>query len=328
MTDRLDPAVAAVRLAVRTECADLEPGTAVVVACSGGVDSMALTAAAIFEASNAGWLLSVLVVDHGLHAESASVGAMVVDRVRALGCDDVVCVSVDVGTAGGPENAARQARYTVLESEANQRDAIVLLGHTRDDQAETVMLRLARGSGVRSLAGMPARRGRLRRPLLALPRATTEQACAALGLSTWTDPHNSESRFSRVRVRRTVLPILEAELGPGIAASLARTAWLARDDADALDDWARRAFETIVGPDGALEVERLAVEPAAVRRRVLRLAALAAGCPPTDLTAEHLAAVDELVTSWHGQHGIDLPGHVVASRTQGCVTFGRPAVGG
>lgn len=328
MSDRLDPAVAAVRAAVRAECTDLDPGASVVVACSGGADSMALLAATLFEADKAGWLLSTVIVDHRLQPDSAAIANKVADRVAVMGCVDVEVVPVQVGTEAGPEGAARTARYAALESIAAERHAAVLLGHTSDDQAETVLLGLARGSGVRSLAGMPRRRGSLRRPLLQLSRATTERVCSVLGLEVWSDPHNAEPRFSRVRVRRRVLPVLEAELGPGIAAALARTAWLARDDADALDAWAARAFDELVDADGSFDVRRLAGEPAAVRRRMIRLAAVRAGSPPADLTAEHLSAVDLLVTDWHGQRGVDLPGRITASRKEGCLRLQRKAVGG
>lgn len=328
MSARLDPAVAAVRNAVRSECADLEPGAAVVVACSGGADSMALVAAAVFEAARAGWQLSTAVVDHGLQNESAMTAASVMHRVAELGCVDVHVLAVDVGNHGGPENAARSARYAALESFATERNAIVLLGHTRDDQAETVLLGLARGSGTRSLAGMPRQRGRLRRPFLGLPRTTTEQVCSVLGLEVWQDPHNAEPRFSRVRVRRRVLPTLEDELGPGVAAALARTAWLARDDADALDTWAARAFDECVDAEGGIDATRLAAQPAAVRRRVIKTAAERAGASPTEVTAEHLLAVDRLMTHWRGQAGVDLPGHVVATRDKGCLRLRSTAVGG
>ena len=142
---------------------------------------------------------------------------------------------------GGPEAAARTARYAALQSEAAGRQATIWLGHTLDDQAESVLLGLARGSGPRSLAGMAARTGRLVRPLLGLRRSVTEQACAELDLDPWRDPHNDDPRFARVRVRRTVLPTLEAELGPGVAEALARTAALVRDDADLLDGLAAEA---------------------------------------------------------------------------------------
>ena len=197
----------------------------------------------------------------------------------------------------------------------------VLLAHTRDDQAETVLLGLARGSGGRSLAGMDARSGRYRRPLLALDRATVRAAVE--GLPVWDDPHNDDPAFARVRVRHAALPALEDALGPGVAAALARTAALLRADADALDEWAARAGADVTGPDGSLDVAALAALPLAVRSRVVRAAALAAGAPPSDLRAEHVEAVDALVTGWHGQGPLELPGRVTARRECGRLQIAR-----
>jgi tRNA(Ile)-lysidine synthase len=312
---RLDPAVAAIRRAVRDACTDLEPGAAVLVACSGGADSMALAAGAVFEGSRAGWLVGAGIVDHQLQPGSARVAIAVADRVKSLGCDPVEVVTVAVGDAGGPEGAARSARYAALEELAGRTDAIVLLGHTRDDQAESVLLGLARGSGPRSLSGMSPVRGRFRRPLLSLPRDTTRQACRALGIQVWDDPHNAETRFARARVRRSVLPVLEAELGPGVAAALARTSDLARDDTDLLDALAGELTLEAGRDGGLLEVGILAEAPIALRRRVLRQAAIEAGCPPGDLTYSHVEQIDRLVTDWHGQAGVDLPGAVRATRS-------------
>ena len=193
----------------------------------------------------------------------------------------------------------------------------MLLGHTLDDQAETVLLGLARGSGPRSLAGMPPRRGVFRRPLLGLRRSATVAACAALGLGPWTDPHNADRRFARVRVRLDALPALEAALGPGVAEALARTADQLRADAEVLENL---SSERARG-DSPLPVSALAEMPGAVRSRVLRSAALAAGCPPGALTAGHVARLEELVTGWRGQRWIDLPGGVRASRRAGQVCF-------
>jgi tRNA(Ile)-lysidine synthase len=325
---RLHPAVADVRRAVRTALHDIEPGETVLLACSGGADSTALAAAAVFESRAAGWRVAAVVVDHGLQPGSADTCAATVGRLRGLGVPDVHPVRVEVGRYGGPEAAARAVRYAALDDRADGLAArCVLLGHTRDDQAETVLLGLARGSGARSLAGMPAVAGRYRRPLLNLPRATTTAACAAEGLPVWDDPHNTDPAFARVRVRRRVLPVLEAELGPGVSAALARTARLLRDDADALDELAagaRADCHTV----GGLDAGRLAALQPAVRRRVLRTAALEAGCPGTDLTATHVEAVDALVTRWHGQRGVDLPGDVRATRTGGVLMLRHRAVRG
>jgi tRNA(Ile)-lysidine synthase len=227
---------------------------------------------------------------------------------------------VTVDGDGGPEAAARTARYTALEkAAADLGAAAVLLGHTLDDQAETVLLGLARGSGARSLAGMAPRRGIFLRPLLGLRRQATADACAALGLSPWADPHNADRRFARVRVRLDALPALEAALGPGVAEALARTADQLRDDADVLEKMA--AGEKIGSDERTVAAASLAGLPGAVRSRVLRSAALAAGCPAGALTAAHVARLEELVTNWHGQRWIDLPGGVRATRRSGQIVF-------
>jgi tRNA(Ile)-lysidine synthase len=178
-----------------------------------------------------------------------------------------------------------------------------------------VLLGLARGSGGRSLAGMRRRFECYRRPLLDVARADTEAACRAEGLDVWDDPHNEDPRYARVRVRRRVLPVLEAELGPGIAATLARTADQLRDDMGLLDDLAEAAYAELAAHGAALPVVALTGRPTPVRRRVLRLAALAAGSPPSELFHEHVLALDALLTDWHGQRWVDLPGHVRGSRS-------------
>jgi tRNA(Ile)-lysidine synthase len=318
------PSVAAVRVAVRAALADLvdragrpagAPPPLVLVACSGGADSLALAAATAFEAPRAAVRAGAVVVDHGLQDGSAARARSVAGTLRGLGLDPVEVVAVQVGREGGPEAAARTARYAALDAAADRTGATaVLLGHTLDDQAETVLLGLARGSGARSLAGMSPRSGRHLRPLLGLRRATTRAACAAAGLEPWDDPHNADPAFARSRVRGRALPVLEDELGPGVAEALARTADLLRADADALDAWAADAAATVVGPDGSLDAVALAALPAAVRTRLLRSAALAAGSPAGDLAAVHVAALDALVTAWHGQGPVDLPGRVGARR--------------
>ena len=305
----LDPAVAAVRLAVR-RCLEPVAGP-VVVACSGGADSLALLSAAVFEGRAAGLPVLGVTVDHGLQADSAEVADRVVGQMAAIGATETMTARVTVNAEGrGPEAAAREARYAVLEEVAQRVNAaVVLLGHTLDDQAETVLLGLARGSGTRSLAGMRPAFDVFRRPLLELTRAQTEQACRAEGLEWWTDPHNSDRGYARVRVRESVLPTLERELGPGIAAALARTASMARADSEALDDLADSWLA-----DHELGVEELAGLPDAVRRRVLHRAILAAGAPPDEVTYGHVLAVDRMVTSWQGQKWVDLPGPLRASR--------------
>ena len=298
----------------------------VLVACSGGADSMALAAATVFEAAKLGVRAGAVTVDHGLQTGSTTRAVEVAARLRDLGLDPVDALGVNVPAArghGGPEAAARDARYGALEAAAERHGArAVLLGHTRDDQAETVLLGLARGSGTRSLSGMPVVTGRYRRPFLELDRATTRAACHVLDLPVWDDPHNADPAYTRARVRHEVLPVLEKHLGGGVVEALARTARLFRDDADALDVWADQVEAEVTHPDG-LDCARLAELPAAVRRRVLRRAALAAGAPGGELFARHIEAMDQLVTAWHGQGPVHLPGNVRLRRQTGRLAFRR-----
>ncbi|GAB3195370.1 tRNA lysidine(34) synthetase TilS [Nocardioides hungaricus] len=315
----LHPAVAAVRLAVRRSLGHVEPGRTVVVACSGGADSLALLAATVFEGRRAGWRVAGATVDHGLQEGSAAQAGRVVEQMAALGADETFSAAVRVDAPGlGPEAAARQARYAVLEEVGERLDAAaVLLGHTRDDQAETVLLGLARGSGGRSLAGMRRSFDRFVRPLLDVGRDDTVTACRVEGIEWWDDPHNDDPGYTRVRVRRTVLPVLEEQLGPGIAETLARTADQLRADTDLLDDLAEAAYAGLAD----LPVDGLLAQPLPLRRRVLRLAAVAAGCPPSELFHEHVLAMDALLTEWHGQKWVDLPGHVRCARVEGRLEF-------
>lgn len=325
--------MAAARVALRRwlQESGLEPGSRVLLACSGGPDSLALTAAAAFVAPREGYPVGAVIVDHALQPGSAEVAQEAADRCRALLPEgspvEVVRVAVQA-TGGGPEARAREARYAALAETAQRLDArAVLLGHTRDDQAEQVLLGLARGSGARSLAGMPVRRPLrdgvlLGRPLLDLTRDQTVAACAELGLVPYRDPHNADRRFARVRAREA-LALLEGDLGPGVAGSLARTADLLRDDADALDALADTAYLDLGGQPW--DVPSLLDLPRAVRTRLWRRLALEQGSPGTDLTGEHLRAVDALVTDWRGQGPLHLPGGVRATRTGEGVRVRREA---
>jgi len=314
---RPDPAVATCRRAVRAALRE-HPAGPVVVACSGGADSLALLAAA----AGAGRPLTAVTVDHGLQAGSGAQAARVVAQARALGveCETVV---VTVGAVGGPEGAARTVRYDALAAAAERLGAVaVLLGHTLDDQAETVLLGLGRGSGGRSLAGMAPAAGLYLRPFLGVTRATTEKACAALGLQPWNDPHNSDPSYTRVRVRTTALPALTDALGPGVPAALARTADLLRADAEALDQWAAAARLAATRDDG-LDAAHLVTVPLAVRARVLRAAVIDAGVPAGALTAGHTAAMDALISRWKGQGPVALPGSFVLSRAYGTLRINQ-----
>ncbi len=310
------PGIAATRLAVRPVLADLGAGARVVVAVSGGADSLALAAAAADEAGAAGVVAVGVVVDHGLQAGSATVAEEATRACVAAGLARVEVVPVAVAPTGaGPEADARTARYAALDAAAERCGApAVLLGHTLDDQAEQVLLGLLRGSGSRSLSGMPPRRGRYVRPFLGLRRADTRSACRERGLTWWEDPHNADPAYARVRVRE-LLAQVSASVGEDLAPALARTAALLRVDADHLDA-AAAAARADLGV-GAPAAAALASLPQALRTRVWRLLAVEAGVPAGALTAAHVAALDALVTSWRGQGPVWLPGAFAVSRSPG-----------
>ncbi len=310
---RLTPAIADVRRAVREALAAAAQGepALVLVALSGGPDSLALAAATAFEAPRAGLRAGVVIIDHGLQDASAAVAARAATAAEALGLAPVVVRRVDVSTfAGGPEASARDARYAALADVRRELGAIaVLLGHTLDDQAETVLLGLARGAGPTSLSGMDSVRDGLLRPLLGVRRETTVAACADAGLEPWNDPHNLDLAYARVRVRQRVLPMLEAELGPGIALALARTAQQLREDSDALDGMVEEIIEEIVEHAEAgiaISVPALTANPAALTNRIIRFVTLSEF--GVSLSRAQTLAVAALVTDWHGQAGVDLPG--------------------
>ncbi|PWN01894.1 tRNA lysidine(34) synthetase TilS [Nocardioides silvaticus] len=327
----LHPSVAACRRGVRGVLARLEPGDTVLVACSGGADSLALAAATVFEGHKLGLRVVGATVDHGLQPGSAGQAERVVAQLAAIGVDETATVRVEVvGGSEGPEAAARRARYDVLEQLREHTDAaLVLLGHTRDDQAETVLLGLARGSGGRSLAGMRRGFDHYARPLLDVTRDDTVTACQVEGLEPWEDPHNDDPGYARVRVRRTVLPTLEENLGPGVAAALARTADLVRQDVEALDALAEEAYARLKFSTGststALSVAELVETPRAIATRVLRLAAVAAGATDSELFHVHVEQLHSLATrAIDGE--IQLPGHVTAYRDDGHLRFRRTPV--
>lgn len=307
---RLTPARADVRRAVRETLELLEPDSLVLVALSGGADSLALAAATAFEAPRSGRRAGAIVVDHGLQDDSASVAAHAAKQAGSLGLEPVEVIRVDVGDDGhGPEASARDARYAALrEAQLRLSASRVLLGHTKDDQAETVLLGLARGSGAASLAGMPALTNEFARPLLAIDRDTTRAACRDESLEWWDDPHNLDDRYLRVRVRERILPMLEAELGPGVADALVRTAEQFREDEAAFAEQIDEFIEDAVEPAEAgiaISVGVLEANPAALRQRLIRHVVLSEF--GVSLSRAHTLEIARLVTDWHGQGPLQLP---------------------
>jgi tRNA(Ile)-lysidine synthase len=304
-----------------------------VVACSGGSDSVALLALA----AHAGLEPVAVHVDHGARAGSAAEAEVVAGFAARLGTG---FAGETVVVPPGPnfEARAREARYGALErARARLRATAVLVGHSRDDQAETVLLNVLRGAGVSGLAGMPARRGTVVRPLLELPRAELAAVCATHGLCPIEDPMNADPVHRRVWLRREVIPALETGAARDLRAVLARQAALARGDSDLLDDlagellasaggkvgWKGGVADPTVGAgahgagigewrDGAagLETAVLVAAPDALVRRAVRLWL---GAPPPP--AAHVEAVLDVVRG--ERRAVELPGGVEVSRAGG-----------
>ena len=305
-----------IRLAIRAELTDLSAGDTVLVAVSGGADSSALAAGLLAEAKEKAIRPIAVIIDHALQPNSADVAMNTKAELAKAGYTNIEIKRIKVEITDGIEASARRARYAALNEIAESTNTVaIFLGHTRDDQAETVLLGLARGSGTRSLSGMAERIDKYRRPLLSITRSQTEAACKEAGIKYWNDPHNQSMEYARVRVREKVLPLMESEIGPGIADALTRSAKILRDDADALDQWAEEVLDEIDPIE--LDIETLASLPRAIRSRVIRKAIYLAGAPSGSLSAEHLEPVEALVTAWKGQGPVSLPGGVTVARISG-----------
>ena len=318
----------------RTSCTAPEPDAAdlplLLVACSGGPDSLALAAIAAHFARRGDVRVGAAIVDHGLQEGSAEVAERTAQALTDLGLHPVITEKVQVPVGNmGPEMAARTARYTAFTKAVEATGArAVLLGHTLDDQAETVLLGLSRGSGTRSLAGMPPVRVEggvtYLRPFLGLRRADMLDICEAETLIPWIDPTNADQSLMRARIRHSVLPYLEEHLGGDVARSLARTAAVAGPDADYLDEQAREAFEGVLLPAGTavrgieredavlLDRAQVAALHPALRLRVLAAACKAAGGENPGF--ERLQALDSFTAEYAVAGPVQMPGHVSAYR--------------
>lgn len=281
------------------------------VGLSGGGDSLALAWAAAIELPKLGLQVGAVIVDHQLQNDSADVAATAARTAEVWGLSPVLTKVVRVGSGEGPEDAARQARYGAFSEALKETGALgLLLAHTEDDQAETVLLGLARGSGPGSLKGMAKTDGIYHRPLLGLRREVLRSALSDAGEQWWEDPHNSDPRFTRVRVRTEILPAMENALGPGVREALSRSAELFRNDSAVLDDLAQTLFASCShehSPDHwSVEVEALAEAPEALRSRALRLLIASVGAPSPSY--QQIREVSALITHWKGQSEVSLAG--------------------
>ena len=272
----VDPLIAAVNAAIGR----VGPGL-YGVACSGGADSLALADAAIAVAGAAH--VVVLVIDHRLAEGSTAIAERVATWARERGAAAVVR-RVTVARGASLEAAARTARYAALEELADELGlACVMLGHTARDQAETVLMRIVRGTGPAGLAGIAATRGRFVRPLLALERAAVDAYVAARALPVWDDPMNADPAFARVRMRREILPLLRRE-NPQLDAALVRLA-------DSAAEWLA-VIDRAAAPFARFPIacSALAKEPPAIRKRALALALEQLG-----YAAVHLEQIDRAI---------------------------------
>jgi tRNA(Ile)-lysidine synthase len=319
---RLSPAQGLVRHALRqTLVAHTKPGQKLLVAVSGGADSLALAAATEFEAKKLGLKIAGAVIDHGLQKNSDQVAANAAKQLTNLGFDEVHVTKVSVGKKGGPEAAAREARYTALEAlRLKTKSHFVLLGHTASDQAETALLGLVRGSGAKSLSGMSEKTGSVLRPLLAIERSTTEEFCKDSGIKFWSDPQNQDQKYLRVLIRKTILPFLEKNLGGSVGKALIRTSDQLREDNQYLDAETSRRYAKLAEVSGSsvsFDALKLVKLPAAILNRVIKTSLDSFG---GESSRAHVLAVTELVLSWHGQKPLTLPG-VRVGRKANTITF-------
>jgi tRNA(Ile)-lysidine synthase len=319
---RLSPAQGLIRLAVRNALtSNTKPGQKLLIAVSGGADSLALAAACEFEAKKLRVKIAAAVIDHSLQNNSDKVAAQTAKTLTTLGFEEVVVKKIAVGKAGGPEAAARTARYTALETlRQKTKSHFIVLGHTSSDQAETVLLGLVRGSGSKSLSGMSEKTGVLLRPLLGIERATTEAFCKDSGIKYWEDPQNKDEKFLRVMIRKHVLPFLEKQLGGSVSASLVRTSDQLREDNTYLETQADKSFKKYAKVSGSgisFDAKALEKLPAAILNRVIKKALDGFG---SESSRTHVLAVSDLVLSWHGQKPLALPG-VRVVRKGNTITF-------
>ncbi len=300
--DRLDGLDAWVARLVAVD--DLAVGARVVVGCSGGADSLALLVLALAR----GFVVCGVYVDHGLRPEAGFEARVVQRAARRFGA---AARTLPVEVAPGPnlEARARDARYAAFARAARDFEAdAVLVGHTRDDQAETVLLNLLRGSALSGLAGMPLRRGDVRRPLLAMRRTETRELCARLALAPVRDPMNEAMHFRRVWLRREVIPALERGADRDLVEVLARQAELLRDDESLLDELAARSADAVD------DVDRLLALAPPISRRVVRR--WLGSPPPSSATVDRVLAVAR-----GGARAAEVPGGRRVERTRGALAL-------
>jgi tRNA(Ile)-lysidine synthase len=310
--------------AVQNLLKEFDAGDYVLVGCSGGADSLALVWTTLVVGKRLELKVGAIIVDHQLIPESNDVALNAKKQCEELGIQEVIIKKVNVEhNHEGLEAAARIARYEAFENVLHETNAqAILLAHTQDDQAETVLMRLTRGSGAKSLSGMAQVSGKYLRPFLHLRKKLVHDSLDLIGLNAWQDPANTDHQFLRVKVRQVLMPKIVEVLGESAISSLDKTSQLLRLDNQALEELAQQFFKSQkdVKTNG-LEISELEKLPEAIRTRVLRIFAIASGVHPGPFSFEHIEAIDALVKNWHGQGNVDLPGFIQATRVNGSLRF-------
>ena len=310
--------------AVQNLLKEFDAGDYVLVGCSGGADSLALVWTTLVVGKRLELKIGAIIVDHQLILESNDVALNAKKQCEDLGIQEVIIKKVNVEhNHEGLEAAARIARYEAFENVLHETNAqAILLAHTQDDQAETVLMRLTRGSGAKSLSGMAQVSGKYLRPFLHLRKKLVHDSLDLIGLKAWQDPANTDHQFLRVKVRHELMPKIVEVLGESAISSLDKTSQLLRLDNQALEELAQQFFKSQkdVKTNG-LEISELEKLPEAIRTRVLRIFAIASGVHPGPFSFEHIEAIDALVKNWHGQGNVDLPGFIQATRVDGSLRF-------
>jgi tRNA(Ile)-lysidine synthase len=299
---------------------DFEPADNILVACSGGADSLALAWTSQVITKRIGLNLIAVIIDHQLIKESSQVAQDAKKKCEDFGIEKVVIKQIEVkDDKDGLEAAARKARYEAFEELVNEFNAkAVLLAHTQDDQAETMLMRLTRGSGAKSLSAMKEVSGNYLRPFLHIRKQVLVDALEKENISYWQDPANTNYKFLRAKVRHELMPKLIEVLGDSAIDSLDRTSGLLKEDNEALESIALESYEKL---NKELKVQELEKLPTAIRKRVIKIAALNSGVTPGPFSFEHIEAIDALVTNWRGQGNVDLPGFIQASRVDQTIRF-------
>lgn len=294
----------------------VEPGDVMLIGVSGGADSLALAAGCAALAAELSVTFVPVIVDHQLQINSAEVAQQALGECHKLGLDRAFVVKVDVVETGeGLEAAARKARYRAFHDAMAQTAAVgILLAHSLEDQAETVLMRLSRGSGTRSISAIAPEQGVILRPLLDVHRQTLVEVCEENSLNFYSDPHNDDEKFLRVKVRKNLMPLLREVLGEAVDEALARTASMARDDADALDSFADKELHGRLN-DGELDIANLQSLPRAVSTRCIRLWLATHGI--TTASNEQIESVWRLATDTRVQGPIKVVGGVDIYKSSG-----------